>query len=433
MKAIYTVNTILLATAMTLAGCSSGAHDGVQVDRHLHDDHSESGSQEMSVVSGAESEKCEHEVPILQCDECRYEAGAVKVSGDLMKDGLVRSAGVSETVRRGGIGLTGEVAFDESRIVHVSPRINGVARGVFVNLGDSLAAGDAILEVDSLELDTLRSRYLKAMTDLELAEREYRREQRLHEKRISSTKELLQAEADFKDAGIAVESAGEQLRLLGFDEDDLENLSTRSGKGDGAMVMRSPMAGTVVAKHVVPGERISPAGEIMTIADLSRVWIWADVYERDLAPLLQLSPAGGLHADVRVAAFPGREFRGEVDYIGATMEETTRTVKVRISAPNPDNLLRPGMFADISIHVDDGPPMLLVPEEAVAADGDDRFVFVRSADSIFIRRDVRTGTTTDGKTEIFAGLRPGEEIAVHGVFLLKSDILREKMGAGCAD
>jgi len=433
MKSIDIVIVMLLATFPALTGCTPGAGNSGADEFHHLDDHEDHGSHAGVDVTDPQAMKCEHEVPILQCDACRYEVGAVKVAGDLLKDGLVRSAVVSQTVRQGGISLTGEVAFDEGRIVHVSPRINGVARDVFAKLGDRLTAGAALLEVDSLELDNLRSRYLQAIADLELAEMEYRREQALHEKRVSSTRELLQAEAAFKEAGIAVKSAAEQLRLLGFKADDLRHLSIGAQGDNGRMVMRSPMTGTVVAKHVVVGERISPGGEIMTIADLSTVWIWADVYERDLAPLLQASPAGTLHADVRVAAFPGREFPGEVDYIGATMEETTRTVKVRITALNPDNMLRPGMFADISIHVNDDSPVLLVPEEAIAADGDDRFVFVRSGNSMFIRRDVQTGATTAGRTEVSGGLQPGEEIATHGVFLLKSDILREKMGAGCAD
>ncbi len=200
------------------------------------------------------------------------------------------------------------------------------------------------------------------------------------------------------------------------------------------MTIYSPMAGIVVAKHIVPGERLSPDKEVLTIADLATVWVWANVYERDLARLLEAkAPAGRLPASIRVTAFSGRLFAGELDYIGATMEEATRTVKVRAVVANNASLLRPGMFARVALDLGQGAKALLVPADAVVSDEGDQFVFVSIGEQRFLRRDVRTGTPRSGMVEILSGLSQGEEIVVRGTFLLKSDILRRKMGAGCAD
>jgi cobalt-zinc-cadmium efflux system membrane fusion protein len=189
----------------------------------------------------------------------------------------------------------------------------------------------------------------------------------------------------------------------------------------------------VVAKHIVPGEQLSPDKEVLIIADLSEVWVRANVYERDLARLLAARAAGPLEAGVTVAAFSGRRFVGEVDYVGATMDEATRTVKVRVVVPNRELLLRPGMFAEVVLALGRAGKALFAPKEAVVSDGDHRFVFVKIGRRRFLRRDVQRGEETGETVEIVEGLRPGEEIVARGAFLLKSDILREKMGAGCAD
>jgi len=197
------------------------------------------------------------------------------------------------------------------------------------------------------------------------------------------------------------------------------------------------MDGEVVAKHVVPGEWLAPEKEILTVADLTRVWVLADVVERDLEALLQAHAAAGRRrAEVRVAAFSGRTFAGELRWIGATVDRRTRTVKARVEVPNPDGLLRPGMFVKVEVELGGERASLLnlwVPAEAVVEDREERFVFVRAGPRRFVRRDVKLGARDSGVGEVTAGLSPGEEIVVQGAFLLKSDILREKMGAGCAD
>ncbi len=415
-----------------------GEHEGHQ--GHEGHDHEASMQYDKGLLARIKGKRCEHKVAILDCDQCRHEVGAVKLSGALLaKDDLVQTAKVATAPGGRALRLTGEVAFDERRVVHVSPRIGGVARKVFVTTGDRVKANDALVEMDSLKLGLLQSRYLQARARLKLASQNHEREKRLHAGRISSAKDRLAAATAVQQARIELATAKDQLRLIGFSDRTLARMGsgTRSRRG-GRMVMNAPMAGVVVAKHVVPGERLSADKEVLTIADLRSVWVLAAAYERDLARLLAAKAAAEktatkLEAVVTVAAFPGRDFSGVVDYIGATMDEATRTVKVRVAVANKALLLRPGMFADAAVHLGKAARVVLVPDQAVVSDGAKRFVFVRAGKRLFLRRDVRAGATRGARVVIRNGLVAGEQVVVKGAFLLKSDILRAKMGAGCAD
>jgi cobalt-zinc-cadmium efflux system membrane fusion protein len=158
------------------------------------------------------------------------------------------------------------------------------------------------------------------------------------------------------------------------------------------------------------------------------------VYEKDLAILHeQLAKDKTMEAKVRVKAFESVEFEGTVDLIGSLMDEHTRTVKVRIQAANPENKLKPGMFADVEISVPFEEQMTVIPRSAVLSDEGRAFVFQHLKDDLWLRRDVILGKSQDGFVEVTDGLSKGSEIVSGGAFMLKSDILREKMGAGCAD
>jgi cobalt-zinc-cadmium efflux system membrane fusion protein len=137
--------------------------------------------------------------------------------------------------------------------------------------------------------------------------------------------------------------------------------------------------------------------------------------------------------NVLVRAFPEQPFEGKIDYVGATMEERTRTVKVRATVENTDRLLRPGMFSEIRMGVGIREEALAIPEGALLSDEGRDFVFRHWKEEYYVRRPVKRGREFPDRVEITGGLEPGDRIVTDGAFLLKSDILREKMGAGCAD
>jgi len=163
------------------------------------------------------------------------------------------------------------------------------------------------------------------------------------------------------------------------------------------------------------------------------VWVWAALHERELARVSGQQAAGKLSALVSVKAYPGEEFPGTVDLVSLSMDEASRTVKVRVSLENKGGKLRAGMFADVKVFLRGDEETVALPRVAVLEDEGRSFVFIRHHGDYYVRRPIMAGRRWSGWVEITAGLKGGEEIVSEGSFLLKSDVLRAKMGAGCAD
>ncbi|MBK6901050.1 MAG: efflux RND transporter periplasmic adaptor subunit [bacterium] len=172
---------------------------------------------------------------------------------------------------------------------------------------------------------------------------------------------------------------------------------------------------------------------LLTIGDRATVWVWADLYEGDLAAVTRAQANSELAAAVAVGAYPGESFAGTVDLVSPSMDESSRTVKVRVEVPNPDGRLLAGMFADVTIFLPGTATALAVPTAAVLSDEGREFVFVHHHDDYYVRRPVVTGRAAAGWVEVLSGLSPAQTVVAEGAFLLKSDVLRAKMGAGCAD
>jgi cobalt-zinc-cadmium efflux system membrane fusion protein len=384
--------------------------------------------------------RCEHDVPAYQCASCRYEVGVVKVPASLMKEGsqadrgLVRTEFVEKIGVADGLTVTGEVRVNENAAAHISPRIPGIIESVHVDIGTRVRRGDVLFTMSSVELGKALSDYKRSRALAALSEKNLEREKSLFEQKISSEQEMIDAQMDCEQHKAERDAARQALRALGLTEEDLSRIDPRRrGERAGSLPVRAPLDGTVIEKHAVAGELVEPGSDRMLLADLTTVWVWADIYEQDLPRLMQARSLGPIPVDVRVGAFPGRSFEGTVDYVGATMEERTRTVKVRAAVENTDHLLRPGMFCEIRIGIDARQEALAIPKAALLSDEGRDFVFSLWKEDYFIRRPVKKGREFPEHVEITEGLVPGEKIVAEGAFLLKSDILREKMGAGCAD
>jgi len=220
---------------------------------------------------------------------------------------------------------------------------------------------------------------------------------------------------------------------LGLTPAEVEALPSRgTGAGLGVLVLRAPASGIVLEMHAVAGERVRPDEAILTVGDLSALWLWADLYEDQLGRVVAAERAA-LRAGVSVRAFPGEVFPGTVDLVGPTMDERTRTVKVRIAVENDTGKLRAGMFATVQLYLPGDEEALALPRAAVLSDEGRTFVFVHRHGEYFVRRPVETGRASLDWVEVTKGIVGGETVAAAGAFLLKSDVLRSKMGAGCAD
>jgi cobalt-zinc-cadmium efflux system membrane fusion protein len=408
---------------------------------HAGHDHGEEHDHSVDIpIEQIESARCEHGMPTYLCDECRYEIGLVKVSPDLLKEGLAGGTGLLVTDTASvrpllrGLSFTGEIRLNENKAVHVSPPIPGIIERVYVDIGASVARGDLLMRINSVELGKTLAAYELNRSLTELSRKNYEREKLLKKQNISSEQDLIESQMDYETHRTELEAAEEALRVFGLTDRDLEELGNNKGNGgSGSLPIRASIDGTVIHRHAVIGELVEPGKDVFLLADLSTVWLWADIYEKDLSRLVTAQQKGPIPVRVHVAAFPDRAFDGSIDYIGATMDERTRTIKVRATVKNSQGQLRPGMFCELQAGLDGDERVLSVPKTALLSDEGNEFVFALWKDDFFVRRAVRTGREFFTFVEVLDGLRPGDRIVTEGAFLLKSDVLREKMGAGCAD
>ncbi len=328
------------------------------------------------------------------------------------------------------IETTGEIGFDEDRLAHVGPRIPGRVDRVLASLGDRVEANQVLASIDSIELGRSKAEYLQDRARHQLAVENLEREETLFADRISSEQEVLVARASLRGAEAALSTAEEALHLYGLSQSDVDGLRYDDSRAS-LFSLRAPFSGKIVERHATRGELVEPGTNLFTIADLSQVWVWIDVYERNLA-------AVHLEDDVEVMVdtYPGEVFAGKVSYIADQVQADTRSVRAKLDVPNPDGRLRAGMFARILLtdpHAREGESSeapTVVPESAVQRDGQGRVVFIALGDHRFERREVEVGRQAKGWVEIVRGVEPGEQVIVEGAFVLKSEVAKGTMGEG---
>jgi cobalt-zinc-cadmium efflux system membrane fusion protein len=427
------------ALAALLASCSScaGREDRLQTGEHsAAAPESASGKAKKpsdldQPVEALFAAVCEHGKKTHECDECRYETGIVRAPETLFSCGLMKRVKAEQRRAETALALTGEIQFDERLVVHVSTQAEGIVRKVHVTLGDKLRRGQALVELESVVVGESQGAYLEAQAALSLAQRTFERQARLRKELISSEKEYLQAKQELEAAEIRAAAALGKLARLGMDAASVGALTQQEAKG--RLVLRAPSEGVVLAMHAVPGEVVKTEQSLLTVGDSSTVWVWANVYERDMASVKRAQSVKKLAARVAVKAYPGQAFPGTVDFVSPAMEESSRTVKVRIEVSNPDGRLLAGMFASVKILLPGEDQALVVPAGAILEDEGRSFLFLHHHGDYYVRRPVTPGRAWEGWTEVKQGILGGETVVADGAFLMKSDVLRSKMGAGCAD
>lgn len=345
--------------------------------------------------------------------------GLVKMAAEAQKQNGVAVAAAGKQRLAGVISATGKVEANADRIAHVSPRIAGKIVSVRASLGDAVAAGQPLATLDSVELGEALNRYRQSKTRLALAQSSMDRIKALVEKKIAARKDILQAETDYQMARTELHTDEERLSLYGVAPSDIKNANHRKP----LLPVRSPIGGIITEKHAIVGELADPSTSLYTVADLSSVWVMVDINEKDLAKVHRGQPAA-----VTVSAFPELKLKGRITYIADLVDEATRTVKARVEVANPGRKLKPEMFASVELALAaDAPPVLAVPEDAVQDLEGEKVVFVAEGSDKFAARPVQTGRTAGGLVEILSGLKEGENYAVKGSFILKSELKKGEM------
>lgn len=349
------------------------------------------------------------------------EPRAVELSDDEARAAGVRTEAIERQAVGGEISLTGVIRPNADRLTQVAGRVPGRVVRVLASLGDRVKAGQPLAVLDSLAVGEARSARAQALAELDVAQAALERAESLRAENIVPEREYLRARGDFQKARAALAAANEKLRMLGVGV-------SAQGEGGSVFTVEAPFAGTVIEKSAVPGALSDPAKPLFMVADLSTVWIEANVFERDLARISLGAPAS-----VTVSAWPGEAFKGKVTYVSNVMDPETRTVRARVEAANRDGRLRPGMFANVVISVpsESTGKALYVPEEAVVLMDGKPSVFVRGEHG-FEAREVTTGARSGGRVELKGGVSAGEQAVIAGAYELKARIQKSQLGEGHA-
>lgn len=379
--------------------------------------------------------RCEHDRLQYSCDECRFGLGVVKLDASLFGEkgnpGLVSATTVQAASFTESRVFHGEVRRNEGKTVRVVSPVPGVVVAVEADIGKAVAKGDLLFEIDSHEIFEAKAEYQKRIAARNLARSTADREARLFEKKISAEVEVIEARSRLAEAEVDVANARFRLIRLGIPEDELEALAGgNNGAMTGRLFVKAPLGGVILEKRLSVGERVASGQDVITVSDLSEVWIWTVLREGDLPAVSRGSNGGRIPAEVRGPG--GKIHRGYMDVLSGTMDEKTRTVGARVVVANPGGELRPGMFVTVRFLLPGGRKVLAVPKVAVLSDEGRPFVFVHREGEYWIRRSVTLGRRLGDRVEV-QGLPAGQRIIADGSFLLKSDVLRKKMGAGCAD
>jgi cobalt-zinc-cadmium efflux system membrane fusion protein len=226
-------------------------------------------------------------------------------------------------------------------------------------------------------------------------------------------------------ASLAPDERAERVRLLGLPEDSARAKDATSAS---LLPIATPLDGIVVQRETAPGELVDPAKTLFVIADVSRLWITLDVRQEDASNL-----AVGENVIFRPDGETDDAVRGKLTWISTALDERTRTLKARAEVENPDGRLRAGVFGTARIVTRESPSAVAVPTEAIHWEGCCHVVFIRLSDEVFQTRKVRLGARNGPYTEILVGALPGEVVATSGSHVLKSELLKSRLGAGCVD
>ena len=332
------------------------------------------------------------------------------------------------------LALNGNVSYDENRLLQVAANVQGRVASIPVDLGTRVSKGDALIVVLSIDLGRAREELTREIFTFHVASRAYERAKSLVAAKAISAGEFQTREADYLTKQAAVAAAERALRLYGDSAEAIarqrEGLSNHEANPSeteaASLTLRAPFAGRVIDRRVTPGSLFEAMQPLLTLADLSSVWVFLQAYEKDLALLKH-----GLSVTLRTEAYPQESFRGRVDFLGSVVDASTRTVKVRATVENPRERLRPGMFVKAQVDVPrpqaEPHPVLAVPQSALQTLEGRSSVFVQKEPGVFVRRIVETGHTFEGFTEVLSGVKPNDLIVTEGSFVLKSEFARASL------
>lgn len=322
---------------------------------------------------------------------------------------------VTETLR-----VPARIEVDEQRVARIGAAVTGRVTQIHAALGQPVRRGEQLATLHSTELSTAQLAYLKALSQAELQRRAVDRAKLLFASDVIGAAELQRRESEFAQAQAEMQASHDQLGVLGMTESAMNKLA-ESRAVHSLSSITATLDGVVIERKVTPGQVVQPADALFTVADLSHVWLVAEVPEQQ-AVLVKKGEA----AQAEIPALNGKRIEGRLIYVADTVNPDRRTVTVRMDVDNPERMLKPEMLASMLI---EGAPQrrLLVPVAAVVREDNKDHVFVQLEDMRFQLRSVILGQENNGYAPVQSGLKSGERIVTEGAFHLNNERKRKEL------
>ncbi|MBF0410155.1 MAG: efflux RND transporter periplasmic adaptor subunit [Candidatus Riflebacteria bacterium] len=378
-------------------------------------------------------EPCEHNIPIIKCDKCRFEVGAVKLSSSTQA--LVKVSTIQTSPAPRAIDIVGELILDENHQLVITSRVTGRLASLTAKIGTNVKENDVVAVIESSELAQTVLDFLKRLSEISFVEKKLARSELLFAKKVGAEQDVQEAQSAKDLAVLEVKNARDRLKIFGLSESDIEQLTKNRNNQlvQGKIILKSAMGGVVIQRDGTIGEIIPGDRKLLTIANICHLTAIGQIHEKQLEEVFSALNKGKIPVEITVDGFPQKSFFGELTSIDTQMREETRTLPVRIEVDNHSSLLRPGMFAKLRLLLEDSQNQTMLPDSAIMENEGSFFVFKQIEPDLFLRQDVIAGRKVGSNRIVQSGITAGDVVAIEGAFLLKSDILREKMGAGCAD
>jgi len=336
--------------------------------------------------------------------ETQEEQPTVEIPEDKQQLIGVKTVEVSVSDLRKVIRTVGRIEYDERKTATINAKFEGWIEKLHVDYtGRYVKKGEPLAEIYSPELVATQQEFINALKWV-----------RQNSAKGNDARGEALTTLQSRDATSLADAARQRLKFWDISDEQIKRIE-ETGKPIKTLTLYSPVNGYVVQKMAVRGMRVMPGEKLFDIADLSSVWVIADIYENELALVKQ-----GQTAKISLSYFPGREMNAVIDYVYPALSAETRTAKVRFTLPNPGAQLKPQMFTNVEITIPLG-KKLAIPSEGVLDTGTRQVVYVDKGEGYFEPREVRTGLKVDGLTEVLSGLKQGEKIASSAIFLIDSE------------
>lgn len=374
----------------------------------------------ISILAGCskdEPSKTEESTNVLQ---------VVTLSHESIKEIGLQSETVSSKPFIETITVSAKVVADQDNEALVGSMLKGRVHSMLSKVGDFVKAGQILMYVEGLEIGVIKSNYMKAKAQLDFNKADFERHKTLFEQNVGSKQSFYEAQAEYEKAVAEFKAEDKKIHSIGLtDEEVINNKNNYADEHtSGTLPVRSPISGIVVERNVVIGQFVDEATNAFKIINTSSVWIDGQIYEKDISKVIQKTGATFM-----TGSYHNEKFSGKIIYIGQVIDTQTRTITVRADFNNTNGKLKPQMFGELQIPVGENSNAILIPAESVIKIDNINYVFVQKNDSTFEKRSVIVGSSKDELLEIKNGIKENEKVVVKGAFYLKSELLKDELGA----